>query len=80
MQKQLAKFWHNKRNSSKVHLITQLQQLYLIKNKSQKFRIVKAGSPQYLFYAVTELNVEKDRYTLIEQSAYCVLFNNYGSY
>ena len=33
----------------------------------------QAAPSEHLFYAVTE--IEKDRYTLIEQSAYYVLFN-----
>ena len=31
----------------------------------------QAAPPKYLFYAVTE--IERDRYTLIEQSAYLIM-------
>ena len=71
-QKQRAKCWYNRANLSKVYVCLISYSSYT-GNQIQQYRIVKGivAPPKCLYHVAT--HIEKDQYTLIEQSAYLIL-------
>ena len=57
-------------NSSKMYLIVAITALLKISYSNLEYGKGQIAPPKYLFYAVVK--IEKDPYTLIEQSVYLI--------